>query len=76
MYTQTCIINSNLTEETKRAKLAATMGLLENWSEWDDIIALANHQTVKNYLLGSINEIRSTNHHDSHVNALCMLREI
>jgi hypothetical protein len=23
------------------------MGLLENWSEWDDIIALANHQTVR-----------------------------
>jgi hypothetical protein len=62
-------------EEIKRAKLAATMELLENWSEWDDIIALANHQTVKNYLLGSINEIR-TNHHDPHVNALCMLREI
>jgi PleD family two-component response regulator len=42
----------------EHAKLSGTLEKLESWNAWDDITALANHQTVKSHLLGSINEIR------------------
>ena len=64
LYTLACIMsNSYFPEETKRSQLLDTLKVLENWNACDDIAALANHQTVRRYLLTwlkSVNKMHET----------------
>jgi len=60
----------NASEETKDAKLSDILKVLEIWNVWDDISALANHQTVKSYLqtcLQSVNKMHCTGGPDPEV---------
>lgn len=60
----------NASRKTKYAKLSDLVKVLGSWMIWDDISALANHQTVKSHLLKclkSINKIHGTVYRNSGV---------
>lgn len=58
LYTLACIMyNPSFPEETRQAKLSSTLEVLEGWNAWNDVSALAYHQTVRKYLLTCLKSV-------------------
>ncbi|KIM79496.1 hypothetical protein PILCRDRAFT_823402 [Piloderma croceum F 1598] len=70
MHTLVCILSMNASQETKQAKLLDLITVLETWKVWDDISMLANHKTIKDWLLAclkSINTMHQIRYHDPEI---------
>ena len=66
VYTLVRISSMNPSEGTKQAKLLDFIKALESWKVWDDTSVLANHQTVRDWLLAclkSINTVHQIRYH-------------
>jgi hypothetical protein len=59
--------SSHCPEETRHDKLSGILELLKSWNAWDDIAALARHQTVRNHLLTCLKSISETKKNDPNV---------